>query len=204
MHKTIRITVLSAAFAALFAAAPAGAVRWMPTDLTLDAGATFATTGDPNGGGASLRATPQWAVTDRVKFGVEIFADDIGTEGVEMIDANDGSSRGIVAQTHRWVYGAAWRADGDLYGGRKWKAGVSGSWGYWRVEDDIRGATQAAFSGVGFGGSAHLRRNVSRTQDLGVALGYTRVFSDRSAEFDRVDRYAWGALEWRWSLVKPN
>ena len=51
MHKTIRTTVLSAAFAALFAAVPAGAVRWMPTDLTLDAGATFATTGDPNRGG---------------------------------------------------------------------------------------------------------------------------------------------------------
>ncbi|MBI5170311.1 MAG: hypothetical protein HZA61_12555 [Candidatus Eisenbacteria bacterium] len=204
MHTTLRSTVLSAALAALFLAAPAGAARWIPTDLVLDAGASFATTGDPNGGGASLRAVPLWRVTDRVSFGVEIFADDIGTEARDMIDANDGSSRGVVAQTHRWVYGGAWHADGDLYRGKRWKAGVSGSWGYWRVEDDVRGDLQAAFSGVGFGGSAHLRRSVSRSQDLGVAAGYARVFSDRSAEFDRVDRYAWGALEWRWSLVKPN
>ncbi len=131
MDTNLRTTVLSAALAALFFAAPAGAARWIPTDLVLDAGASFATTGEPNGGGASLRAVPLWRVTDRFSFGVEFFADDIGTEARDMIDANDGSSRGVVAQTHRWVYGGAWRADGDLYRSRAARGGTG-------VEDGVR------------------------------------------------------------------
>lgn len=204
MRTLLRCTLFAAACAAIVSAAPARAMRLLPTDLVLDAGATFATTGDPNGGGVSLRALPQWRVTDKVKFGVELFADDIGTDGVDMIDPSDGLSRGVVAETHRWVYGGAWRADADLWSRRRWKAGVSGSWGYWRVQDDIRGDVQGAFSGVGFGVSGRLVRAVSKSQDLGVAVGYTRVFSDRNTAFERVDRYAWGALEWRWSLVKPQ
>lgn len=204
MRNPLRHALFAAACAAVLAAAPASAMRLLPTDLGLDAGATFATTGDPNGGGASLRALPQWRVTEQLRFGVEIFADDIGTEGVDMIDPGDGLSRGVVAQTHRWVYGAAWRADTDVWSHRRWKAGVSGSWGYWRVQDDVRGDVQAAFSGIGFGLSGRLLRAVSKSQDLGLAAGYTRVFSDRNTVFERVDRYAWGALEWRWSLVKPQ
>ncbi|MFN8589097.1 MAG: hypothetical protein U0704_15000 [Candidatus Eisenbacteria bacterium] len=204
MRKLLSCSLCAAALAAACVAAPARAARLLPTDLVLDAGATFATTGDPNGGGASLRALPQWRVTDRLKFGVELFADDIGTDGVDMISPDDGVSHGVVAQTHRWVYGAAWRADADFWTHRRWKAGVSGSWGYWRVEDDIRGVTTGAFSGVGFGASARIVRGVTKTQDLGLAAGYTRVFSDRNTAFERVDRYAWGALEWRWSLVKPQ
>lgn len=201
MAKTVRTFVLLAAFAAATAAAPAGAAGLLPSDLMLGAGNTFATTGDPNGGGISLRAVPQWRVADRLKFGVEFFADDIGTEIVDVMDPADGISRGNIAQRHRWVYGGAWRADADLMARRRWSSGVSGSWGYWRVEDDVRGTTLAAFSGVGFSASANIRRSVSRSQDLGLAAGYTRVFSDRTAAFHRVDRYAFAALEWRWALA---
>ncbi|MCC7215408.1 MAG: hypothetical protein IT517_01455 [Burkholderiales bacterium] len=194
--------LLSAAFAVAITAAPAGAFGLLPSDLLLGAGNSFATTGDPNGGGASLRAVPQWRVTDKLKFGIEFFADDIGTEIVDVVDPADGISRGAVAQTHRWVYGGAWRADGELLSRGRWKSGVSGSWGYWRVEDDIRGRTQGAFSGIGFGASANIRRVVSRAQDLGMSVGYTRVFADRRAAVQRVDRYAYAALEWRWAIAE--
>lgn len=188
----------TAAAAALGLCEPARAGSLWPVAVDFTAGNTFATTGDPSGGGVSFSATPLWDMTERLHFGVSVFADDIGSRVSELRDPNDGTPIGSVAELHRWAWGGAWHADMDLFSLGRWQTEASSSWGYWRIEDDVRGRTHAANSAVGFAFAGGVHRAVSKTHDLGCLVSYNRVFSDRRQAADRVDRYATVALEWRW------
>jgi hypothetical protein len=202
--RSLRLLSLAAPVAAicLFTAAASASSLW-PAAVDFTAGHTFATTGEPSGGGVSLSVAPLWSVTDRLNFGVSFFADDIGTRIDNLVDPNDGTPLGAVGQKHRWTFGGAWHADMDLVKVGRWQTEASSSWGYWRIEDDVRGRTLAASSAVGFNVGGGVRRAVSKAQDLGVLVAYNRVFSDRQVAFGRVDRYASVALEWRW-LTSAN
>ena len=68
MAKRIHSLVLPAIVALSCFAAPVSA-GLLPSDLVLGAGNTFAVTGSPTGGGVSLRAVPQWRVTERLRAG---------------------------------------------------------------------------------------------------------------------------------------
>lgn len=167
--------------------------------LALAGGKTFAVTGEPSGGGASASIAALWPVMERVRFGVQAYADDIGTEVVELLDPNDGTPLGPVAEMHRWAWGAAWRAEADVWSLGRWKGGASGGFGLWRVEDDQRGATFAAGSAVGFRLGADARRPFGRGREIGLALNYHRLDPNDDSAWRRVDRYASAALELRWT-----
>jgi len=180
--------------------APSRVAAGLPRpDVLIGAGGTFATTGTPEGGGASFSLSPLWPVNDRVRFGLMLFADDIGTTIARLHDPNDGSDLGAVALSHRWTFGGAWRADADLVTRGRWTAGATGSWGYWRIEDDVRGTTTAAASAIGFTLGANARRALSSGQALGFELRYHQLFSDRGSAYRRVEHYASAAIDWRWA-----
>jgi hypothetical protein len=198
-HARLARSVLLVA-AALAVATAASARTGIPhPDLVVGAGGTFAVTGTPGGGGVSFSISPMWPVSERLRFGLLGYADDIGTTVVPMSDPNDGTPLGPSAQLHRWAWGAAWRAEADVWKVGRWAGGVSGAWGYWRIEDDRRGTTLGAGSAVGFVLGADARRPLGRSQSAGLALRYHRLSQDPHAEWRRVDRYASAALELRWA-----
>jgi hypothetical protein len=192
------LSILFVATAMAAATCASASPRVARPDLVLSAGSTFAVTGTPDGGGASFSISPMWPVNERVRFGLVAYADDMGSTLVELRDPNDGVPLGTSAELHRWAWGGAWRAEADLWQHGRWMGGASGSWGYWRVEDDRRGASVAAGSALGFGLGADARRAVGRSRAVGVALRYHRLSVDRSAAWRRADRYASAALELRW------
>lgn len=200
--------LLFAALVVAAAAAPATTVLAWPRlarpELVLAAGSTFAATGQPADGGLSLSAAALWPVVDRVRFGAQLYADDIGTHLVQLRDPNDGAPLGLAADAHRWAWGGAWRAEADAWSVGRWTGGVSGDFGFWRVEDDRRGTTFAAGSAVGFRIGADARRPLGRGKDVGVEINYHRLAQDAAASWQRVDRYASAAIQFRWSGPDEN
>lgn len=199
MRRALFALAAAASLAALVPAAARAAPRFVMPDLVFAAGGTFAVTGEPGDGGASLSAAALWPVLDRVRFGVQGFADDVGTDIVELHDPNDGTPIGTTADLHRWAWGAAWRAEADLWSRGRWSAGASGGLGWWRVEDDQRGESRAAGSAVGFRLGLEARRRLGLGRDLGLEVNYHRLSEGSSDTWQRVDRYASVALQLRWS-----
>jgi hypothetical protein len=189
--------LLAAAVAAAAIAGPGAAVP--RPQLVLAAGQSFGADGNPSGGGLSAAFSPLWPVADHARFGGTVFADDIGTDLGRLFDPHTGGDLGAVALRHRWAWGAAWRGEYDLHQAARWAAGASGTWGWYRFEDDQRGAVTGARSAVGLSLGTDVRRTVSPTQQLGVALRYHQLFQGRRAAPKQVRRYATAALEWRWS-----
>jgi len=184
--------------AATLAAAPAARAGLAPPLLDFSLGGTFATTGTPGGGGASASLSPMWPAGDRARFGLAIFADDIGTQLASLRDVNSGAFLGTVATDHRWAFGAGWRGDADVVTRGRWSAAATGTWGYWRVEDDRRGTTFAAAGAVGFTLGAIGRVRLAPAHTLGLALRYHRLFPDRASAYVRTERYASASLVWGW------
>lgn len=194
MRALFVVVTVTLALAGLHA--PARAIS--RPDLLVGFGGSFAVTGAPAGGGLSSSLSAMWPVGERAGFGVRIFADDSGTREGRLIDPNDGSDRGSVALSHRWVYGASWRGDAKLFERGRWSSGLTGDWGYWRVEDDVRGKLTSASSAVGFVLGGKLARQVGTTSSAGLALRYHRIFTNRDSAPNLVGRYATVALEWCW------
>jgi hypothetical protein len=175
------------------------AAAWSRPALDLAVGESFGAAGLPQGGGLSATLSPLWPVGERARFGVALFADDIGTTLGHLYDPNDHTDLGLVAQRHRWTWGGAWRGDLDMVRRPRWTAAATGAWGYWRVEDDVRGVVQQAGSAVGFTVGAEARRTGAAHHQLGLVVRYHRLLGDRNTGFQRVSHYATGALEWRWA-----
>ncbi len=189
------------AVAALLALAPAKAfaLPHVPRpELALSAGRTWAVTGAPDDGGLTFAIAPTWHVCERGRFGFVGYADDLGTQLVELFDPNDGTPLGTAAELHRWTFGAAWRAEADLWDRGPWTVGATGAWGWWRVQDDVRGDVNAAGSAVGFILGADVRRAAGRGREVGLTVRYHRLDENREVTWKRVDRYASAALEMRW------
>lgn len=167
-------------------------------DLTVGFGGSFATTGTPDGGGLASSLGVSWAVGERAGFGLRVFADDAGTLEGRLSDPNDGTDLGSTAVSHRWSYGAAWRGDVKLHERSRWSSGVTGDWGYWRIEDDVRGRLTRASSALGLSLGGKLTRQVGPGNTAGVALRYHRLFTDRDVAPSLVDRYATVTFEWCW------
>jgi hypothetical protein len=172
--------------------------------LLLSAGKTFAISGEPSDGGASLSAAPVWAVGERARFGVVVFADDMGTQLVELTDPNDGTPLGTASDTHRWAWGAAWYAEADVFRATRWTCGASGEFGYWRIEDDVRGTTTAAGSALGLALGADVRRDIGGARQLGLSVCYRKLTQNQNSAWQRVDHYASAALELRWAPPQGN
>lgn len=181
---------------AVLLAAPRTAAAFSQPTLDVTVGKSFAMDHEPSGGGLSAAIAPMWPFANHARFGVALFADDIGTD----IDplADDGSDLGMAASRHRWAWGGAWRGDADVMRGKRWVANVSGSMGWWRVEDDRSGRFLAAAGSVGIAAGLGIRRHMTPHHDAGLVVRWHELTSDRHSIFRRVDHYATASLEWRW------
>ena len=191
------IPMMIAAALVMAAAQPAHALS-MP-DLNIAAGTTLGANGTPADGGASITLSPMWPISDHARFGISMFADDIGSDVGHMYDPNDNTDLGLTSFGHRWTWGAAWRGDMDVARVGRWSALASGTWGWSRIEDDLRGHPYAAASAVGVGLGAGFRRPVGASQTLGLIVRGQRLYAQRNASYRRVTRYVSAALEWRWA-----
>ena len=77
--------------------------------------------------------------------------------------------------------------------------GVLGQWGWWRLEDDRRGALVHAGTSIGYSLGADVYRVLHGPQSMGLALRYHHLFTDHSAPYRALDHYASVALAWRWA-----
>ncbi len=146
----------------------------------------------PGGGGLAASLAALWPLEDRLGFGVTAFADDIGTRLGRLRDPNDGSDLGTTPALHRFAYGIAWRLDARSAVRRGWEPFVSGTWGYYRIQDDRLGSTFDAVSAAGFSLGAGVRRPMRGDSRLGASLRYHRLSSDR------VGRYLTASMDWSW------
>ena len=189
---------------ALGAFAPRAARALPRPDLAFTAGTTLAVTGAPDQGGLALAISPLWPVADRLRFGFTLFADDMGTQLSDLRDPNNGVHLGTVPSAHRWAYGGAWRADATVLTHRQWNADAMGEWGYWRLQDDLRGTVTGANSALGFTLGGTVRHALTGPQDVGLAFRYHRVFTHRNGPGNLMGRYVSLALEWRWAgTIRP-
>jgi hypothetical protein len=184
---------------ALLAAASRPAHAWSSPEVVLAAGKTLGADSAPARGGLSFAMTPMWPISDHARFGVSVFADDIGSELGELRDPNNNTSLGTAAFAHRWTWGAAWRGDVDVARAGPWTASASGAWGWWRIEDDLRGTNVASASAVGVGLGGEMRRSIAPAQTLGLIVRWQRLFAQRNSSYRRVQHYASAALEWGWA-----
>jgi opacity protein-like surface antigen len=185
----MRGLAFAAALAALALPATIARAGWMP-DWTATAGATTAISGVPDEGGFAMSVSPMWPVHGPVSFGVMIFADDMGAEIGQMLDPNDGTDLGAVAEKNTWVTGAAWRLDGEWGSITSWMPFASGTLGWYRVIDDHDGTVSRALSSVGFSLGGGVRFPLSERQALGASVRYNRLLNDR------IGRYVTLSMDW--------
>jgi len=133
-----------AALALLFLPAPALAAP----EVVLGAGSTIGVDGSPGQGGASLSCGVLWPVDGRFSVGAALFADDLGTGLATLHDPNTGTDLGTVASVHRWSFGGEWRGQAELHTNRHTRLVAGAGFGYGRQEEDQRGVTRDAVSGV--------------------------------------------------------
>ena len=195
----IRSLIEAMVAVALVAAVSRPAHAWSRPEVNLAAGTTLGADNLPAQGGLSVVLAPMWPITDHARFGVSVFADDIGSELGQLRDPNNNTSLGTAAFAHRWTWGGAWRGDVDVARAGRWTASASGTWGWWRIEDDLRGTNVASASAVGVGLGGEMRRPIAPSQTLGIIVRWQRLFAQRNSSYRRVQHYASAALEWGWA-----
>ena len=163
----------------------ASAASWQPA-LSGSLGGTYAVLGVPDGGGSSATVSLLWPVMRQVSFGVMFHADDAGATVDSLRDTGGrGTVAGKVEQRHRTAWGGSWRLD---YVEPKMlipgvEGYVSGTWGYYRVADDVRGAKLTSVGSTGFSVAGGVRVRLGRHFALGSFTRYHRLFNDREGRF---------------------
>lgn len=175
---------------AALAAAPAAAFQ--PPAMSGTIGRTLAVTGEPDDGGWSLALGATWPIEERLRFGLGVFADDMGAGFGRLSDPNDGTDLGIVPERHRATLGAAWRLDAEFAPRRGWAPFASGTWGAYRIADDFRGQGAGAVGATGFSLGAGVRRPLAGRVAFGASVRYHRLFDDR------VGRWVTAGVDWAW------
>jgi hypothetical protein len=161
-------------------------------------GITGAITGDISGGGASVAGAVLWPVPEvwtgtrvSARFGIMGHADDMGSEITELHDPVSGESIGTSETAHRSTWGVSWRLDAMLPAWGSWVPEASGSWGYYRVGDDVRGEDVSSLGSAGFSLGAGIGRPLGALSAAAV-VRYHRLFNDRTG------RYVTGGVAFRW------
>ncbi len=185
------------ALAILALAAPAVPAVASRPELVFDVGRTLAVKDGPGGGGITLGASALWRLENHFRVGLMAFADGLGERTDRLIGAG-GTDLGPVAGVHRAAQGAALRLEVHAPGGRALQPYLAATWGFYRIEDDVRGTVLQSDDAVGFGLGLGLMRAFNDHHAAGVAL--------RAQQLSRggAGRYLTAALEWRWSMSAAN
>jgi hypothetical protein len=162
-------------------AARAGA--WRP-ELAGSLGGTFMVLGLPNEGGSSASLAVLWPVAPHFSFGVAMHGDDAGSVVDSLRDGNGhGLAYGKVEQLHRTAWGASWRMDAVASPWHGLLPFASGTWGYYRIADDLRGDARGHLGTTGFSLAAGVRQGVGRHLAVGASIRYHRLFNDVEGRF---------------------
>ncbi|NOT35389.1 MAG: hypothetical protein HOP12_14690 [Candidatus Eisenbacteria bacterium] len=199
-----RLVARAAATIALGVCAVSGltpAATASPTFAIEAGGATFVSGADFDGGGPALGAALVWPLEARtpgglggapIAVGLSIYAHDMGSRVVTVTDPGSGASLGQIEDGHRDVFGAAWRLEAGPWARAGWQLVTDAGWGYYRIEDDVRGKVFQGLSSTGFSLGASIGRALVPGTTLGLAARYHRLFNDATG------RYITAAVEWRW------
>jgi hypothetical protein len=99
---------------------------------------------------------------------------------------------------HRWTFGGEWRAQALLREGRRTRLFAGAGFGYGRQEEDQRGTTRDAVSGVVASAHAAFLLRAAHGHAFGPALAWTHEFVHDESDPGRSRTWATAALEWRW------
>ncbi|MFI5370112.1 MAG: hypothetical protein ACHQ52_01045 [Candidatus Eisenbacteria bacterium] len=193
-----RTAVAMGVSAAMLLAARPGMAGWAP-GLVVDAGKTGAIDGPLTAGGLSLGFAGLWPVDESpwripIRFGVMAYFDDMGGVNKDLYDPT-GAFIGVAEAKHQTVYGGAFRLDWEPSMRWSWRPYGSGTWGYYRVQDSVRGTSLEGVSSTGFSLAAGVQRHVGGHNSIGAVVRYHRLFNDVTG------RYVSGAVEWGWRGV---
>jgi len=191
--RSVWTTVGSAAFALCVASAVSAG---SPPALSLDVGKTGAISGPYTDGGISLGLGASWRVEEApwavpIRFGVMAYFDDMGSHVDDLVDGS-GNYIGLATTGHQAVFGGAFRLDYEPSLRMSWKPYASGTWGYYRIENDVRGVSAGGVSAPGFSLGAGIGHHLYEGHSIGLVVRYHRLFDDVTG------RYVSGALEWGW------
>ena len=191
-HRPGLATFLAAVLATTAAAPVVSAAARRP-EFVVGVGRTLAAEGEPGGGGVSLGLSALWRLEGRFRAGFMVFADGLGERAGRLIGPG-GVDLGPVAGVHRAAQGAAIRLEVHPAGGQRLRPYLAATWGFYRLEDDVRGAVLARDDAAGFGLGAGLLREFNQNHAAGIAV--------RAQQLSRggAGRYLSAALEWRWSM----
>jgi hypothetical protein len=188
MRRLARIAV-AIAVAGVALSAPAFAGR---SELVFEVGRTLAVKDGPGGGGMALGASVLWPVEEHFRVGLMGFVEGLGERTDRLIGAG-GTDLGPIAGFHRTAQGAALRLEAHAPAGHRLRPYLAATWGFYRIEDDVRGALLQADDAVGFGLGLGLMRAFNDRHAAGVAV--------RGQQLSRAGgRYVTAALEWRWGM----
>ena len=149
-------------------------------------------------GGFTAFGSALWGWEDRFRFGVSLFAADLGEdiETVVLEDPSGGPPRdyGQVQYAHLGTFGGAWRVDalGPALG-RSGRSFATASYGIYRLQADQQGTVLTARTALGARLGLGAERRFTPHHSFGLILAYNRVFNEEVAQ-----RFASGDLEWRW------
>jgi len=168
---------------ALLVPGMARAGTWSPA-LSGSLGGSFAVLGLPSGGGSSVSLSAMWPVAPRLSFGVMVHGDDAGSTVDSLRDEQGrGLAYGKIEQLHRAAWGASWRLDAASPARFGVTPFASATWGYYRVNDDVRGNELGSVGSTGFSLAAGARRLLGGHFALGAVVRYHRLFNDREGRF---------------------
>lgn len=187
--------------AAASAPAQAGVLGIPEPEVALSLGRAFAvgspTSGAFDQGGFTAMASALWPWESRFRFGLGVFAADLGNQTGEVVltDPAGGPSLdyGRIELGHRGAWGAAWRFDalGPAAGPFGRAFGTVG-YGYYRFQNDRSGHIAAANSAVGGSLGLGIERAFTPHQSLRLIVGATFVSDTFTKRFGTAD------LEWAW------
>jgi hypothetical protein len=193
--RTLPATLLIASLgAALVSPQARGATR---PEIVAEVGGTAIVEGEPGQGGASVAAAVLWPLEKRFRLGLMGSVDDLGTRKARL-QSPGGVDLGPIIAGHRAAQALGWRAEAHLPGAHGWRTFAAGTWGLYRVADDLNGDLQHRVITGGGGLGLGVLRRISGPHAAGIVARYQWL--SRGA----ASRYLSAAAEWRWGSEAPE
>jgi len=175
----------------VLAGSASGAAR--QPDVVVDLGHTLAVQDGPGGGGVTFGLSLLWRLEDHFRVGLMGFVDGLG-ERTNRLIGEGGADLGPVAGPYRSARGVGVRLEAHLPGTHRIEPHLAATWGFYRVEDNVRGSLTGSDDAAGFGLGVGLLRPVNTHHAAGVAVRAQQLSRGQPRP------YLSAALEWRWGI----
>jgi hypothetical protein len=180
--RTVRFGALAAVAALVTIAGIAGRAGAEPR-LVVGLGATGASSDGPQKSGLTASAAALWSHGEHLELGPMLFIDDLGTRVGRLVDPNNGTDLGSVAENHRVAFGGAWRFDVPFGAWAGFSPRAISSWGYYRIQEDRVGVVRSAISTTGWSLGGGMSRGLSPSIAIGVSAHYHGLQDERQNHY---------------------